>query len=317
MVAQSGFHGAAGLYAFSGDAFEQMRAARRQGLWTAVEQMIAPRGVVEMLLAQEQQRFPDWAVASRPNPYAAIFANREKVEWTLADFIVCPSAFVRRHVIAQGGAADRCVLVPYGVDAHLDIDRTSRLSGPLRVLTVGEVGLRKGSPYIAEAARLVGAAANFRMVGRPRIPDEIVRRISRHVELKGAVPRAQMSDQFRWADVFLLPSLCEGSATAVYEALAAGLPVITTESTGSVVRDGIEGFVVPSCDPQAIAIAVEQLATNSGLRALMAANAARRAAEYTLEAYGKRLLAALPASSPGGREGVTNTAALQIGRRAG
>ncbi len=296
MVARSGFHGAAGLYAFSGDALEQLRAAKQQGMWTAVEQMIAPRDVVEMLVERERQHFSAWADEARPNPHADMFAKREKAEWALADRIVCPSEFVRKHVIAQGGAAERCVLVPYGVNPSISVDRTVRMPGPLRVLTVGEVGLRKGSPYVVEAARLVGSAARFRMVGRVRIPPEITQRISQWVELRGAIPRTQISDEFRWADVFLLPSICEGSATAVYEALAAGLPVITTENTGSVVRNGIEGFVVPTGDPEAIALAVEQFAANDGLRRLMSANASSRAEEYTVDAYAKRLMSALPFS---------------------
>jgi len=316
MVARSGFHGAQGLYAFAGDALEQMQAAKRQGMWTAVEQMIAPRNVADLLIERERQRYPDWVLASRENPFAETFANREKAEWALADFIVCPSEFVRKHVIAQGGEAERCILVPYGVDPSFGINRTSRMPGPLRVLTVGEIGLRKGSPYVAEAARLVGGAARFRMVGRPRIPGEIAQEISQWVEIRGAVPRSQMADEFQWADIFLLPSLCEGSATAVYEALAAGLPVITTENTGTVVRDGVEGFIVPAGNSEAIALAVEQLATNDGLRALMSANATRRAADYTVDAYGKRLLSALSGTNAGFLS-AHETAARQIIRRTG
>ncbi|WP_137134371.1 glycosyltransferase family 4 protein [Rhizobium sp. FKY42] len=294
MVAQNGFHEAAGLYAFSGDALEQMQAARQLGMWTAVEQMIAPRNTLDMLIAKEEERFPDWAITSRKNPYAQVFADREKAEWALADFIICPSEFVRTHVIAQGGDADRCVLVPYGVDPNFAADRSARRLGPLHILTVGEVGLRKGSPYVAEAARIVGVAGYFRMIGKVAIPDKIVRHISQTVQLKGTIPRAQMAAEFRWADVFLLPSVCEGSATAVFEALAAGLAVITTENTGSVVRDGIEGFIVPVGDARAIAAAVAKLAADDGLRAWMSGNALRRAAEFTVEQYGKRLLAALP-----------------------
>ncbi|WP_144577609.1 glycosyltransferase family 4 protein [Agrobacterium sp. DE0009] len=292
-VARRGFHGAAGLYAFSGDALEQMRAAKQQGLWTAVEQMIAPRDVVEALLAQEMARFPEWTGPAQDNPHARLFADREKAEWQLADVIVCPSEFVRKHVVACGGPQARCVVVPYGVNAAAAIDRQARMPGPIRVLTVGEVGLRKGSPYVVEAARLMEDRARFRMAGRVRAHDDVKQQISQWVELRGIVPRAQIIEEFRWADVFLLPSLCEGSATAVYEALAAGLPVITTENTGTVVRDGIEGFIVPVCDAEAIATAVRALADNPELRRTMSANALLRAAEHTVESYGERLLAAL------------------------
>jgi glycosyltransferase involved in cell wall biosynthesis len=106
-----------------------------------------------------------------------------------------------------------------------------------------------------------------------------------------------MAAHYGWADAFLLPSLCEGSATVTYEALAYGLPVICTPNTGSVVRDGIEGFVVPIRDPNAIAGRIEELAANPERRTRMGQDARLRARDFTLEAYGQRLLAALNTSS--------------------
>lgn len=293
LVADCGFHDAAGLYAYSGDALEQMRAAKRQGMWTAVEQMIAPRAVVESILAEEMRRFPEWAGPPKQNPFADIFAARERAEWMLADCIVCPSEFVRDHVVAEGGPAERCVVVPYGVDAEERFDAAGRTPGPLRVLTVGEVGLRKGSPYVLQAAERLGTAVRFRMVGPDRLPPPIRRRIARSVELRGIVPRQHIAAEYRWADVFLLPSLCEGSATVVYEALASGLPVITTRSTGSVVRDGVEGLVVPERAPQAIVDAVRHLAQHEDVRATMSENARSAAREHTVDKYGRRLLGVL------------------------
>jgi hypothetical protein len=293
LVASSGFHGAAGLYAFAGDALEQMVAAKQEGMWTAVEQMIAPREVVEELVRSEQQRFPDWAGPHTDNQFAQAFADREKAEWELADIIVCPSEFVRRNVIARGGRAERCVVVPYGIDSQYPPQDIIRIGGPLRVLTVGQVGLRKGSPYVAEAARLLGPSAIFRMAGPSSLPDRVAAQLSKHVELRGIVPRAEMAAEYEWADVFLLPSICEGSATAIYEALAAGLPVVCTENAGSVVRDGIDGFIVPIRDSEAIAKAIATLANNVGMRAAMSESAVERAADFTVKRYGKRLLAAL------------------------
>lgn len=293
MVARSGFHDAAGLYAFSGDALEQMQAAKKERMWTAVEQMIAPRDVVELLVDREMERFPEWAGPPKRNPYARAFAEREKAEWALADRIICPSEFVRRHVIASGGDPARCDVVPYGVDPQDKGSRRTRTPGPMRVLTVGEVGLRKGSPYVVEAARLLGNRARFRMVGRVTPPHAVVNEMSRYVELRGIIPRTEVAAEFAWADVFLLPSICEGSATVVYEALAAGLPVITTENTGSVVRDGFEGFLVPICNPRSIAFRLEMLANDPDLWAAMSRTALQRASEFTVEQYGKRLIASL------------------------
>ncbi|MCO5151617.1 MULTISPECIES: glycosyltransferase family 4 protein [unclassified Shinella] len=290
LVASRGFHDAAGLYAYSGDALEQMQAAKRLGMWTAVEQMVAPRTVLEAILAEEMLHFPDWAGPPKQNPFADTLAERERAEWRIADCIVCPSGFVRDHVVAEGGPAERCVVVPYGVDAEERYGPAGRTPGPLRVLTVGEVGLRKGSPYVLQAAERLGAAARIRMVGPDRLPPYIRRRMGRSVELRGIVPRQQIAAEYHWADVFLLPSLCEGSATVVYEALASGLPVVTTYSTGSVVRDGVEGLIVPERDPQAIADAIRHLADNEDIRASMSQNARRTARDNTVEKYGRRLL---------------------------
>jgi glycosyltransferase involved in cell wall biosynthesis len=129
------------------------------------------------------------------------------------------------------------------------------------------------------------------------LPQSVSDKLRRQIELLGPVPRPAMAAHYGWADAFLLPSLCEGSATVTYEALAYGLPVICTPNTGSVVRDGIEGFVVPIRDPNAIAGRIEELAANPERRTRMGQDARLRARDFTLEAYGQRLLAALNTSS--------------------
>ncbi|KQT04779.1 MULTISPECIES: glycosyltransferase family 4 protein [unclassified Rhizobium] len=293
LVSRNGFHGATGLYAFSGDALEQIQTARHLGMWTAVEQMIAPRGVLEALILEEMQRFPDWEGLARRDPLDTIFAARERAEWHLADRVICPSEFVARNVVAEGGCPEKCLVVPYGVDNTFRCERTRRMPGPLRILVVGAVGLRKGSPYVAEAARQLGRSAVFRMAGSAKLSESVTRNLSESVDLRGIVPRSEIAAEFQWADVFLLPSLCEGSATAIYEALSTGLPVITTENAGSVIRNGLEGLVVPIRDAGAIAEAVTYLADNESARLQMATNAIERAADFTVARYGERLLLAL------------------------
>jgi glycosyltransferase involved in cell wall biosynthesis len=79
----------------------------------------------------------------------------------------------------------------------------------------------------------------------------------------------------------------------VYEALTAGLPVVTTANSGSVVRDGLEGFIVPIRSSEAIVSAIERLDGDRTLLAEMSANAARRAAGFDITSYGRRLRMAL------------------------
>jgi glycosyltransferase involved in cell wall biosynthesis len=157
---------------------------------------------------------------------------------------------------------------------------------------VGTVGLRKGAPYVLEAAKTMRGRAEFRVIGSVKVQNALRRELMASLDLRDRVPRSEMPNHFAWADVFLLPSLCEGSATVTYEAMGAGLPVVCTSNTGSLVRDGIDGFIVPVRDTKAIMTCLDAL-LDPVLRARMSVEARQRARDGTVEAYGKRLVAAL------------------------
>jgi glycosyltransferase involved in cell wall biosynthesis len=258
-----------------------------------MEQTIAPGAIERKLLAAEQSDYPQWAPARASDPLRRVFNEREPMEWEAANLILCGSEFVREGIRASGGPAERCCVVPYGIRPPLQVAAKDFRHKPLRVLTVGAVGLRKGAPYVLAAARSLKGKAEFRMAGPFNITRYAQKLISSQVSLLGVVPRSEIQQQFAWADVFLLPSICEGSATVCYEALAHSLPVITTPNAGSVVRDGVDGFIVPIRDAAEIVDRIERFVDDRDLLAAMSMNALRRAGEYTLEAYGDRLLRAL------------------------
>lgn len=293
LILDKGLEGADGVYTFNSAGLELLEGAKQRGLKAVMEQTIAPREIEMKLLREEQERFPDWEPPVPDDEAVGEFIAREHAEWEQADLILCGSEFVREGIAASGGPSEKCRIVPYGVDAKFQIEGRERQAGPLRVLTVGVVGLRKGSPYVFEAARQLKGIAEFRMVGTVGMLPAARSRSAEFVELPGAVPRSEVHRHFAWADVFLLPSMCEGSATVVYEALAAGLPVVCTPNAGSVVRHGEEGFVVPVRDVQAIVDALADLARIPDLLAAMSIKACERATMFTLDHYRGRLLAAL------------------------
>jgi glycosyltransferase involved in cell wall biosynthesis len=144
----------------------------------------------------------------------------------------------------------------------------------------------------AEKLAAKNTSLEFRVAGNvaPRIS---ARPECRRLKFLGRVPRDQIAGEYQQADVFVLPSLAEGSAEVTYEALAAGLPVITTRASGSVVRDRVEGRIVPERDPAALADAIEQVVGDRALRDRMAVAARARARDYTWPRYGERLIGAL------------------------
>lgn len=308
LVLSQGLDGACGVYTFNTAGLELLEYARERGLLRVMEQTIAPAEVEDDLLAEDRDIFRDWELPRNSDPYRLEYAARERAEWECSDLILCGSEFVRHCIARCGGPVERSEVVPYGVDLSWPSPPRGRRDSRLRVLVVGAVGVRKGAPYVFEAARALGGLAEFRWCGGVHLLPEAAAQLKRHVDLRGAVPRSSMGEHYSWGDVFLLPSICEGSATACYEALAAGLPVITTPNAGSVVRDGIDGFVVPIRSGEAVARKLELLARDRELLAQMSAAAMAGSREFTLEKYGEGLLAAI-------RQAWTMRHAISVGVR--
>ncbi len=290
-IVRYGFGRAEAVYGFNSASLELFRAAGDVGLFRILEQTNAAKHLETRLLEEERAAWPGWAPDTGPGEAAAEFAAREAAEWSEADLVVCGSEFARRSVLDAAGPAARCHVVPYGVDIPPAAPRPARQPGVLHVLFSGTAGLRKGVPYLMDAARRLAASRfRIRLVGPLSIGRAGQADLARRCELSGCVPRPAMAAHYRWADVFVLPSICEGSATVCYEALAAGLPVVTTPNAGSVVRDGLDGYVVAPRDARAIAEKLELLAADPRLLARLSANAAARAQEFTVARYAERLL---------------------------
>jgi glycosyltransferase involved in cell wall biosynthesis len=127
-----------------------------------------------------------------------------------------------------------------------------------RAIYAGALSLRKGIPDLLEAARR--ASVELWLVGpRTSEVEPFLREYSGSYLHHGAVAQVRLRELYREADVFVIASVEEGLAMVIAQALACGLPVICTTNTGgdALVRDGVNGFVVPIRDPDAIAARLE------------------------------------------------------------
>ena len=292
-VIRDGFASADAVFVVGSSSRVLFEEARRRGMRTIMEGIIAAPAVEEAIMQEEERRHPDW-VSGSMTLRARDFEALVRQEWDLADLIVCGSEFVRESTGIAGGPIERCVVVPYGLSqAVATTPRSLKPERPLRVLTVGMIGLRKGSPYVAAAADTLKGVCEFRMVGVLPQDARVREELGRKLTLIGPVPRDQIGAHYDWADVFLLPSLCEGSATVIFEALAHGLPVVTTDNSGSVVMSGREGFIVPIRDVAAIAASLEALASDGRRYGEMSAGALMTAREYSFCRYAAKLVEAL------------------------
>jgi len=275
------------LYCFSPQAFEMLKWCKRNSVKAILDQPIAPRKIEIAILRDEFERHPDWAIKSPiENEIDLELIKREKDEFELADRIVCGSEFVKDSMITLGYQPDKISVISSGIALpNASNVNNKHRDGPLRVLFVGQVSLRKGAPYLAECAKALKGLAIFRVVGPIDLPAKALAELKQHCEVLGSVPRIEVGEHFTWADVFFLPGLCEGSAMVTYEALAYGLPVVTTPNSGSIVRDGVDGFVSTAGVLNDFLSNLTQLCKNKALVNNMSESALKRIAGYTLNAY--------------------------------
>lgn len=287
------------VYVFDGASEELLTKAKSRGMFFVHEQTIAPGELMQHLVEEESKRHPGWErIESIPDELIEFGKASYWRSWKAADVIFCGSEYVKDSIDHVGGPVEKCVVLPYGVNvADRSLDRPQR-SGKLRVVTVGTVNLRKGAPYVLEAAKRVRHLAEFRMVGPVQVSDTAVQQLRECVEVVGPVRASEVEQHLAWADVYLLPSVCEGSAVSVYEAMATGLPVIVTPNSGSVARDGVDGFVIPAGNADAVVDRLEQLQANPLRRLEMGRNARARAQEFTSEVYANRLVEILKGRTP-------------------
>ena len=179
-----GLRGADAVYAFNGAALELLTFMRNTGKRAVVEQTIAPAEVEDRIVNSECQAFPQWERGLHRITKREELAARERAEWQAAHTIVCGSDFVKDGVMEVGGPVEKCAVVPYGIDLSAFLcSRKSRISSSLNVLTIGTVGLRKGSQYVSEVASRMSNRVSFRAVGRVLLSPSALKKLRQHVEV--------------------------------------------------------------------------------------------------------------------------------------
>lgn len=212
----------------------------------------------------------------------------------LADRVLVPSRHLADRLIARGAASEKIAVVPYAADTRRFRPKANKIYLPNKCtfLFTGGICQRKGIKYLLEAwKRIRRPGLRLVMLGALPIDTTPLEPYRDLVEWPGRVSHAEVADVMADADVFVFPSLFEGSAVVTYEASACGLPSIVTPNAGSIVRDEIEGFVVPPRDVDSLAAAIDRIARDSNLREHMAKRARTRAEEFDWPRYHASIVA--------------------------
>lgn len=264
------------------------RAAKRIGTVAVLDQMTGHLAKSRRIFAEEARLHPDAATEFRLPPESQV--RRCIAEALEADHVLAPSDYVRTSLIEIGVPPERISLLPYGADTAMFARDDEPPAPPVRLLYAGHVAQRKGVRYLLEAMRALGRDdVELTLLGRIEGSGAWLAPYRDLFVHRAHLPHAEIPDIFRTAHVYVYPSLHEGSTVSVYEAMATGLPVIATDNSGSVVRDGVDGFIVAIRDVDALRDRIGRLCDDAALRARMGRAARDRAREFTWEAYAHRL----------------------------
>jgi starch synthase len=234
------------------------------------------------------KRFQDEIIAAEFERWKIPFTHeqphiivREENSYAQADAITVPSQAARRSFLAMGVPEAKVHVIPYGVR----LERFHKTGEPhadsFEVLFAGQVGLRKGIPYLLQAfAQLRHPHKRLTIAGavQEHIRPLLERLPKENVTFVGAIPQPELIDRISRSHVLVLPSIEEGLALVQAQAMACECPVIATCATGAedLFTDGVEGFIVADRDVDALTARMQQMADDPSLRARMAASARQR-----------------------------------------
>ena len=217
---------------------------------------------IRRILTEELEANPDCAQSLRQEWELALpeedFQHLVR-ETAMASHYLVASSFTRETLVENGATRSSISVIPYGVDTARFTPDARRRSGPgskLQLLFVGRINQRKGIKYLLEALRLVGRSdVHLTVCGRVVDGLELFRSFAGQVEVRPSVSSAELVAAYQSADMFVFPSVAEGFGQVLLEALACGLPILSTTRTAApdLVKDGVEGFVVEPRRPDLIA----------------------------------------------------------------
>lgn len=276
------------FFGYSGASLEAIQHERDNGKRTILDQTdLARKG--ERILVEEESRHQELSLGSEQAP-EYFFERREK-EWSEADVVMVNSAWCRDAMIEQGVPRKKIRIVPLCFTPKIDVQRPKR-QRVLRVLWLGNLTLLKGLAYALEAAHLLlNHSVEFTFAGQLSVRPSGLR-FPPNARYVGKIPRSYVSRMYINHDVFLLPTLSDGFAITQVEAMAYGLPVITTQNCGDVVEHGMSGFLIPAYSPEAIRDSIVALLDRELLDSMSIA-ARKRAKDFSPERIGPQFLKAV------------------------
>lgn len=221
--------------------------------------------------------------------------QRREQELEVCDYIICNSKFTAKTLADAQVSAEKIITIPLAFPTPVKsiLEKTN----PAKTIFIyaGNQNLRKGTHILYKAwqkCNFNSDQAELWLVGSNQLPLTVRAGLGNEVKFTPNIPHQDLLKLFLQADILVLPTLCDGFGMVITEAMAQGLPVITTYNSGGpdIITEAKNGFLLEAGNIEQLASKLKWCVENRNQVKTMGANALAKAASYPWANFRKQLI---------------------------
>lgn len=288
------------VHTYEHAAMATLKVAKTKGIFTIYEQPSQHYSFFAPIVVEQLKKYPQLTSDETNllvNEKSTYRNRRRDEELAHSDLILCNSSFTKRTLINASIDAQKIQVVPHGFPQTIDksyVDSKTLNNRPVIFLNAGTQNLRKGIHLLYNAWRKASFSpqqAELWLIGKNMLPAELTKDLGKNIKIKDSIPREELMKLYKEADVFVLPTLADGFAMVISEAMSQGVPVITTQN--SMAPDFIEhkknGWIVPVGEEEALLQQMKWCVENKHLLSKIGYEALQTAKKWQWEDYRKKI----------------------------
>ena len=258
IVARRHLEGTTAIYGYEHACLESFRSQRARGGLCIYDMPTTHHKTTSAILLEEFDKYPETVTARDLHLRKLGYRRnaRKDQELGLADLVIVNSIFTKQSLVNAGIPEGRIKVIPLGAP-EVSKGIRSEPKSPFIFLSAGNQSVRKGVHYLLQAWRKLQPVGDVELwlVGQMALPKRLLTDLPGRVVIRTSVPRDELMEIYDRASVLVFPSLGEGFGMVITEAMANGLPVITTNNTGGpgFIKHRHNGFLIPIRDANCLA----------------------------------------------------------------